>query len=135
MIQRLQTVYLAFVALLNGIFLFTPLFNKVMEDPSAWLSSIHIAALAFASMISVYAIFIFKDRAKQIQWVKIGLVFQVMSIGSALGVLVSLGGFGMYLWDETLSWILLSVSIILQFLAIRGIAKDDALVRSMDRIR
>lgn len=135
MIQRLQTVYLALVALLNALFLLTPLFNKVMEDPSAWLSSTFIAALAFASMISVYAIFLFKDRKKQIQWTKISLVFQVMSIGSALGVLVSLGGFGMYLWDEALSWVLLLLSILLQFLAIRGIAKDDALVRSMDRIR
>ena len=135
MIQRIQSVYLALAAIINGLFVISPLFKKVLEDPSAWLSSIHIAALAFGTAITVYCIFLFKDRPKQAQWVKIAFTFEMIVLGSAFGVLLTLGGIGSYLWDEALSWIGLIISGSFQLLAVRGIQKDDKLVKSMDRIR
>lgn len=135
MIQRLQTVFLALVALFNSVYAITPLCKKVLEDPSAWLSSTHIAALVFSAVVSVYVIFLFKNREKQIQLTKLALVFQAIAIGSALGVLFSLGGIGTYLWDELLSWVVLFAVLVSQLLAIKYISKDINLVKSMDRIR
>jgi hypothetical protein len=135
MIQRIQTLYLAFVFLFNLGFVFTPLFSKISDDPSAWLSSIHYAALAFSGILSVYAIFLFRDRIKQMQWITYGIYFQAIALGSAIGVVLSLGGFGTYLWDEALSWMLLVLSLVSLFLAKAGVKKDHDLVKSMDRIR
>lgn len=135
MIQRIQSIYLALVLFLDASFVFTPLFSKVMDDPSAWLSSTHVAAIAFSAIVSVYAIFLFSNRDKQIKMVKAAIVFQVIGFGSALGVLLSLGGIGSYLWDEALSWLLLLSAILFQLLALNAIRKDINLVKSMDRIR
>ena len=135
MIQRIQSVYLALVLVLNAIFVFTPLFGKILDDPAAWMSSIHIAALGFSAGVSIYSIFLFNNRTKQQLFLKVSSGFQVVALGSALGVLLSLGGIGSYLWDEALSLVLVLLGIAVQFLALRGIKKDDALVRSMDRIR
>ena len=135
MIQRIQSVYLGLVLVLNAVFVFTPLFGKILDDPAAWVSSTHIAALGFSAGVSIYSIFLFNNRTKQQLFVKVSSGFQVVALGSAMGVLLSLGGIGSYLWDEALSLGLVLVGIVFQFLALRGIKKDDTLVRSMDRIR
>jgi len=134
-IQRIQSVYLGLVFVLNAVFVFTPLFGKIVGDPAAWMSSTHIAALGFSAGVSIYSIFLFNNRTKQQLFVKVSSGFQVVALGSSIGVLLSLGGIGSYLWDEALSLGLVLLGIIFQFLALRGIKKDEALVRSMDRIR
>lgn len=135
MIQRIQTLYLSLLFLFNFGFVFTPLFSKISDDPSAWLSSIHYAALVFAGILSVYSIFLFKNRIKQMQWITFGIYFQAIALGSAFGVVLSLGGLGTYLWDELLSWVLLVLGLVSLFLAKKGVKKDHELVKSMDRIR
>jgi hypothetical protein len=111
------------------------MFGKILDDPAAWMSSIHIAALGFSAGVSLYAIFLFLNRVKQQLFVKIASGFQVIALGTAFGVILSLGGIGSYLWDEALSLSLIFIGIVSQLLALRGIKKDDKLVRSMDRIR
>lgn len=135
MIQRIQTVYLSLSVVLNVAFLFTPLFGKISDDPSAWLSSTHYAALAFSGALSLYTIFLFRDRVKQMQWITYTVMFQAVVLGSAVGVVVSLGGFGTYLWDELASLGLPIAGVLTQFLAKASVKKDHELVKSMDRIR
>ncbi|AXI99983.1 protein of unknown function (DUF4293) [Cyclonatronum proteinivorum] len=135
MIQRIQTVYLALAILLNILFFFTPLYNEARFDPSGWLLPFLTAATAFAALISLYSIFLYKKRERQIQVVSYACLFQVIAMGSAGGVFMSMGRLGYDMVPELLGVIMLLVALTLQFLAIKGIKKDSALIRSIDRIR
>lgn len=135
MIQRIQTVFLLLAASLNAIFIFTPLFEKAFADPGQWVTAALLSALIFATALSLYSIILFNDRKKQISWVKKALVFQVVTLGTGLGVILTLGGIGSYLWDEAASWFVLLAAAVFEYLAIVFIQKDEALVQSMDRIR
>jgi type III secretory pathway component EscS len=134
-IQRIQSLLLILAVATNVGFFFTPLFDHILRDPTGWISAVNISALLFASGLSLFSIFKFNDRAKQIYWVKIALFFQVVGVASAIGVLLSLGGIGTYLLEEALSFALITIAILLQYLAIHFIHKDEKLVKSMDRIR
>lgn len=135
MIQRLQTVFLALAVVLNIAVFFTPIFSRSMEDPQLWIGYGLTAALAIASLLSIYSILLFNDRKSQMNWVKRAALAQVIAIGFCVGVLFSLGGIGTYLWDEALGTGFAGLAFIMQMLALRFINKDEKLVRSMDRIR
>lgn len=122
-------------AILNCCFIFTPLFERALEDPTGWISSGLIAALLLSAIVSLFSIFLYRNRATQIHWVRRGLVFQVLGIGFAVGIISTLGGFGLFLWDEILSLALIVLVGVLQYFAMRFIRRDENLVRSMDRLR
>lgn len=106
-----------------------------MQDPEIWIGYGLATALVVPVILSLIAIFLYENRKKQIKLVKLDLLFQVISLGFAAGVLLSLGGIGTYLWDEALGTLIIVVSMLFMLLAVRAIRKDDELVRSMDRIR
>lgn len=135
MIQRIQTLLLILAVALNIGFIFTPLQAHAFADPTAWISSGLLAGLLIASVISLYSIFLFKDRKKQVLWVTRAMIFQIIAIGFAAGIMFTLGGIGNYLWDEGLSLLLIILALVLQYLAVHYIKKDENLVKSMDRIR
>lgn len=135
MIQRLQTVFLAIASLLNLSVYFTPIYDKAMNDPQLWIGIGLASSLLIAMVLNVVSIFLFKNRPKQITWIKRSALFQVIGFGFCVGILFSLGGIGTYLWDEALGTGLVFFGMIFQILAMRFIRKDEELVRSMDRIR
>ncbi|MDZ7808712.1 MAG: DUF4293 domain-containing protein [Gracilimonas sp.] len=135
MIQRIQTVFLALSSVLNLIVYFTPVYDKAMSDPQIWIGYGLAIALLLPMVLNIYAIFLFNNRTSQISWVKRSALLQVIALGFGVGVLLSLGGFGTYMWDEALGSGLIFLGLIFQILAMRYIRKDDELVRSMDRIR
>lgn len=135
MIQRIQTVYLILGILLNAAIYFTPLYGHALKDPSTWITVAITAAITLATLVILISIFLFKNRPQQIQWVKISLLLQIIGLGFLIGILFSLGGVGLFLYEEGLSLLLPIVTLIFQILAIRKIRKDEDLVRSMDRIR
>lgn len=135
MIQRLQSVFLAIAALLCiGVF-FTPIYDKAMADPQAWIVITLAAALTLSTMMSLASVFLYQNRMQQIKWVKYGALATFIALAICIGIFFSLGGIGRYLWDEALSTGLVVLALVLQLLAIRFIKKDEELVRSMDRIR
>ncbi|MDX1671985.1 MAG: DUF4293 family protein [Balneolaceae bacterium] len=135
MIQRIQSVYLLLAFLLDLIVFFNPLYSHAMDDPQAWIGVGFALVLTFAALMSLGDIFLYKNRTLQMSWVKRTLALQLVTLGWGLGILISLGGFGSFLWDETLgvSWLLLA--LLFQLLAYRNIKQDEELVESMDRIR
>lgn len=135
MIQRIQSFLLALVVFINAGVFFTPLYNHAANDPAQWILIIFSAALGLSALLSVVSIFMYQNRPNQRRWVKIAMLFQVVALGFGTGILFSLGGFGTYLWDETLSLGLVLIGLILQIVANKYIKKDEELVRSMDRIR
>lgn len=106
-----------------------------MLDPSGWLSNGLIAALLFSMVLSLYAIFLFRNRPNQMRWVKRAMLFQVIALGMNIGIFFTVGRIGMNLMTEALSVGLLMLAFILQYLALHFIDKDEKLVQSMDRIR
>lgn len=135
MIQRLQTVFLALASILNLVVYFTPVYDKAMSDPQAWIGYGLAISLVLPMILNIYAIFLYKNRNSQISWVKKSALLQVIALGFGVGVLLSLGGIGTYMWDEAIGSGLIFLGLVFQILAMRYIRKDEELVRSMDRIR
>lgn len=134
-IQRIQTVFLALASILNLVVYFTPIYDKAMSDPQAWIGYGLAISLVLPMVLNVFAIFLYNNRTNQVSWIKKSALLQVVALGFGVGVLLSLGGFGTYMWDEGLGSSLIFLSLIFQILAMRYIRKDEELVRSMDRIR
>ena len=160
MIQRVQTLYLFLVVILSAVMFFTPIggfYNKttlevydltfmgvflqdnmqtVETNPSVmpvWGLSILTAVIPVIALISI---FLYRKRVLQAR-------FNVFNILLMVGYYALLF---FYIWigkqklhaDESFLCIPSSfplISIILSALAIRGILKDEALVRSLDRLR
>lgn len=135
MIQRLQSIFLALSVLTTGGAFFTPIYDRAMEDPQVWIGYGLAISLTIAMILTLVSVFFFKNRSNQMMWVKRAMMIQIISLGFCIGILFSLGGIGLYLWDEALGSGLVFVGFILQMLGLNFINKDEKLVRSMDRIR
>ena len=135
MIQRIQSVLLFLAFLLNGSVFFNALYSHAMQDPQHWLGLSFAIILTIASLGSLGTIFLFKNRKNHRKWVSVLLLIQIIAIGFATGVYISLGGFGTFLWDETIGLGLLVLALGAQLYARKKIKDDIELVKSMDRIR
>lgn len=155
MLQRFQTLYLLAIVVLSSITLFLPaadLLNKadglvflvnfkgiylVQPTGNIFQSSVWglTAIAAFVPIISLITIFLYNNRKLQIR-----LSFFNMVLMAGYYVLLFI-----YLWfacqNLHTEWNLRSVTafplvnMILNFLAIRAIVKDEALVKSLNRLR
>ena len=147
MIQRIQSVYLLISTILIGLLFLLP-FAEIAKDGAIYLFNFKgvlldgvvktngLAVPILLVMIialNVLAIFSYSNRGKQVK-----LVWGAMLM---LAVLLVLFVYFTYLSFSgaqisfKLGAVLPLISIILNYLAIRAINKDDALIRSIDRIR
>jgi hypothetical protein len=151
MLQRIQSVYLLIAVLLIGTLFFlnmaelssaSELYSLTYKGVINQLTDeVTVAALALSillvvtTVLLVIAIFLYKKRILQIR--VCGL-----NIGLLLGLSVMIYFFGKTSASQLgaeifFNWplVLPLISLVLVFLAIRGIGRDEALVRSLDRIR
>lgn len=135
MFQRIQSVFLILAIIANGAFIFFPVDNHAKDDPQQWIYWLLVGSLALATVIQLYALSMFKNRPRQAFLVRFGELPQVIAFGSSLGVVFSLGGVGLYLWDEMLATALLFAALLFELFAVQFIRKDEARVRSIDRLR
>lgn len=135
MIQRIQSVYLFLAFILDGTIFFNALYSHAMEDPQAWIGMGFTAVLIIAGLFSLICIFLYNNRTNQIKWTGVAVALQTITFGYGVGILISLGGFGVFLWDETIGAGILFIALIAVFMAQKKIKNDEELVRSMDRIR
>ena len=161
MIQRIQTIYLLLAAVAMAMTLHFPLgtivagadeivlnaFNVSILGESVqatWLYICLIVMLALPALLSAITIFLYKNRMLQFRLCMSNIVLHVGAL-ACIAVFcwrMSVGIAALEPYQEvqrvfTLGWasIMPVISIILLSLALRGIAKDEALVRSLDRIR
>ncbi|MBS9768046.1 MAG: DUF4293 domain-containing protein [Flavobacteriaceae bacterium] len=148
MIQRIQSLYLLIVAILNSqVFLFPFLIffkgeeSKIIEMGALETNTgeyIFPLAILFGIIIflSVLSIFLFKNRMLQIRLTIINILLLLGSMGltAYLGwtLFQSLTNYEI---QYNFTCIFPPISIIFSYLAIRAISKDEALVRSANRIR
>ncbi|MGQ1947764.1 DUF4293 domain-containing protein [Geofilum sp. OHC36d9] len=153
MIQRIQTVYLLLALFLTGDLFFINMANlasetatykliysgieEVASTPAAPVmpASALTILLCMTVLLIVITIFMFKKR-----------LLQIRIAGLSLGLLAGLSGLIFYFGKAgakelaaevsyTPAIVLPLIAIILVILAIRAIGKDEALVKSLDRIR
>jgi hypothetical protein len=155
MIQRIQTLYLVGIVILSGIVAFSPiadLLNKadnllylvdfngislvkttgnIIESRIWGLTSIS----SVVSILALITIFSYKKRLKQIRLTVINMVFILCYYIFLI----------LYLWsacarlhtDWHLRFVVVFplINLILSYLAIGAIGKDEKLIKSMDRLR
>lgn len=147
MIQRIQTVYLLIATFLVGLLFLLP-FAEIAKDGAIYMFNFMGVALdgtlkengaSISILIGIIlalhgvAIFSFKNRVRQIRLI-------VFSIILLLGLIGMFFFFTYYSFKDAqvsfkISVVFPVVAIILDYLAIRAIGKDEALIRSIDRIR
>ncbi|MEX0770159.1 MAG: DUF4293 family protein [Balneolaceae bacterium] len=135
MIQRLQTLFLLGAGVLNLSVYFTPIYSHAVNDPAAWIGNGFAILLALSMILAFLSIFLYKDRIRQLKYIKIGITIEIAALAVAAAILFTLGGIGSFLMAEALSVFLLLLALICYWQAGRFVKKDEELVQSMDRIR
>lgn len=155
MIQRIQTIYLVAIVILSALVILFPVAELIdkaanqiylvgfmgisLVQPKGDSIESRIWALTVVSVVvpllALITIFSFKNRLKQIRLTVINMLFMV-----SFYVFLAL-----YLWPacERLhaDWhvrivaVLPFINLILSYLAIGSIGKDEKLVKSLDRLR
>jgi len=157
MIQRKQTLYLFFAGLVTVILLFIPFGNVATDlayydytafsvreatpDHTFVLSTIGNALLLIAtSAVSFITIFLYKNRKMQLKLISINMLVILIAICAIMYIYpnfifpknIQLAGAKI---DYSPYIIISFVSAIGLYLAKKAIAKDDAMIRSADRLR
>lgn len=151
MIQRIQTVYLLIVVILTSLIIGFPVMKIISDstifytvtvlgvyvDKSMEYSVWSLLALCISNiLIALAAILQFKKRLLQIRLCIFNMLLMV-------GFYVLLGGYYWILKEKfsaneiLFEWtvVLPAINIILSYLSIRAIGKDETLVRATDRLR
>ena len=142
MIQRIQTIYLLIGTILAGVFLVLPLFSqsvlKKAVDLKQFVAPDYLPLLVAGIvliLLQVAGILSFKNRAGQIKVIWGALITNI--------ILVAILGF----WYTQLNSELVGklslnfgaalpiISLVLNFMALLAVKKDDKLVKSLDRLR
>lgn len=153
MIQRIQTLYLLLAFACMGLLLIFPFGEITLKSQETIKLGIqgfdyikngnseHFTILPLTIMISIsmlitfISIFLFKKRMLQIRFNVFNFIFQIGSIGLMLFYLFQAKGLAGKSWNTKITIITPLIAAIFTYLAIRAIGKDEALVRSISRIR
>ena len=153
MIQRSQSIYLLIAVILIILMFFFPLAELLTADGQLYcfdfdgiwsldtenkivLNTIPVAILiSIISLISLISIFLFRKRLVQIR-------LSIFNMVLMLGLCGMIYFYVYYASKElvakayySITCVFPVISIILTYLAIRAIKKDEGLIRSLDRIR
>ncbi len=160
MIQRVQTIYLLLASILTGLTAWFELAIYYSGDqeiyryglfglrstadgelfvPGNWIVQVVIVALS--TMLAIFIIFNFKNRKLQIklgQFNYLLLVAIILSIYFSARNLINIAPLNDFENIRVVYWIgfyMPVAAIAFQFLANRGIKKDEDLVKSVERLR
>jgi hypothetical protein len=156
MIQRIQSVYLVLIAMLSAITVVLPVadlinsasnlnylidirgISLIKPTGEAVLQSTTWTMTSFALVIGVLAIialFSFKKRVKQIRLCVMNFIFMIgYYILMLIFIWMACSQLGAD-WHLRFTVVLPLISMILNYLAIGAIGKDEKLVKSLDRLR
>ncbi len=140
MIQRIQSIYLLAIVVVNALLLTIPFGAHAQSGEDLLIQNNHftLITVAASTLIAIYTILQFKNRPKQLKLVKmIGALIITFSVAAHMAVHESLFSFSIDALKETirLGMIFPMISLVLAFLAHKAIKKDDQLVKSVDRLR
>lgn len=144
MIQRIQSIFLLLSALAFGGLFAVPLASSAKIQESGYFSDglltildtpIFYGIISLAILLSLLAIFLFKNRNLQRSISIFSGVVGIIFIIVATGLLYTQGTFETVNLQVGLGVGLVVIGIVFDFIAARFIKKDEKLVKSMDRLR
>ena len=152
MIQRIQTFYLAVALVLMGVIGWLPLAEIAvgdeiysvtiqgiteMQSDSIVMHAWHLLGmLAIIILLEIFVIFGYKKRIRQMRVATYNLIVMIgFVLVSWLFIRAASNSLGDGIYSLKIPLAFPLVAAILNFLAIRAIGRDEALVRSIDRIR
>lgn len=140
MIQRVQSVYLVLAILLvAAVFPLDFVFDSRAATAYAWFTGGFFLLAGLAVVLCVLALAQFKARERQLKTVGYAIL-AVLALVVYLGVTFSASGDILTIGraerlDGVATLALPAFASVFTFLARRGVRRDIALVRSMDRLR
>ncbi|WP_010663710.1 DUF4293 domain-containing protein [Marinilabilia salmonicolor] len=155
MIQRIQSVYLLIAAVLTGSLFFFPMAEMAdMKDLYRlnWQGIFQVEAdgsmqmmipgwaltilTVLTTAVSLITIFLYKKRMIQIRLCAVNMGLQ-LGLSGMIYYLAQSGAKELGAAEVSFNWPLVMplIAIVFTYLALRGIGKDEALVRSLNRIR
>lgn len=140
MLQRLQTVWLLLVAVLAFVSLKLSFFSgnilvenvKQFQNFTAMSNMLIMILTVGVGIASLITIFLFKDRKLQI---KISFAVLAVAVLNIVLYYLQTKNFVPEEWTFDITSLITIAIPFLLFLAIRGIYKDEKLVKSVDRLR
>ena len=154
MIQRIQTLFLILALICMSMFYIFP-FGKIITasgdifdigifgcdytdsngNPQHFSAIAALILISLSTIITFISIFLYKKRILQMRLNVFNIVLQIGSIGIIFFLLFQASKYIGGDYSTNVLIILPLVAAILTFLAIRGIARDEALIKSLDRLR
>jgi len=152
MIQRIQSLYLLGSFVLIGMMFFFPLANLSTAEqsyeflyrgipaitegaPAIFMAYPVVILLSIILLLSLITIFLFKKRMLQIRLCIFNMICMLGAMGLIYYSISSQAKTLSAITDYSLINAFPLVALVLTYLALRNIGKDEAMIRSMDRIR
>jgi hypothetical protein len=148
MVQRIQSLWLFLAAMLNGLLFICPLYKYNRPQggmlPSFWqMESVrtYIPLFIIAAVITVLplvTIFLFGDRKRQrgMVWLSIISVFAFIAVMEMRISNLKNGTPPIANFNYGIPGVLVTLgAMVFLILALRGIRKDERLIKSLDRLR
>ena len=135
MLQRIQTVYIILASICSGCLSFLlPLWTVADASYFAVDFKVYIALFMVSALLSVVAVFKFKSRQTQFVLCRLNIILNLILLGLFVYRLLNLPG-ALEDAEKGIGLFLHVISIVLLVLANKAIKKDEALVKSVDRLR
>lgn len=135
MLQRIQTVYLAMVVIINLVFPFVPLWT-IGGKPEYYMSSMpYTILLGLSTALAIISIFSFKKRQQQFVMNRLNMILNLILLGLFVYRTLSVSGGAALAPEKGIGMFLPVISIVMLVLANKAIKKDEDLVKSVDRLR
>ncbi|HLN19613.1 MAG TPA: DUF4293 family protein [Bacteroidales bacterium] len=144
MIQRKQTLYLLLTTILSVLFLSNQIITATdtsfftftgyhQQGSNEVTGYIYFTALLIAvPLLSAITIFVYQNRKLQLRLTMILIILIIVLCGVAVYLVFSFTGGNIILRPKL---ILPALMLVFSFKALGGIKKDEAIVRSYDRLR
>lgn len=135
MIQRIQSVYLFIVILVNtlAIFFLAGYLDSIVDLLSEFEFEYHVF-FGIIALLSVFGLLMFKNRTSQMKVGTINLLLNFVALGFLIYWLLTLPG-EIDFSEKGIGLVLPVISIVFIVLAQKAIKRDDELVKSADRFR
>ncbi|PZW38800.1 uncharacterized protein DUF4293 [Mesonia algae] len=136
MIQRIQTIYL-FLALLVaalGSYFLSLWVNESEESIYAIDKPIVMGAFVLSALLALFTIFLFNNRKLQFVMNRLNIILNFILLGFFVYWSLIIPG-EMQISEKGIGMFLPIISIVLLVMANKAIKKDEALVKSVDRLR
>ncbi len=136
MLQRIQTLYLLFAALVSAGLIFV-LHLWVTQDGMlvfAKDSMLILGVFLVSALLSLVSLFMFKNRKSQFMLGRLNIIVNFILLGFFVYQSLNLSG-ETAVSEKGIGMFIPIISIVLLALANKAIKKDEELVKSVDRLR